>query len=125
MCGAYAALRGRQGCFGKVDDLGVSDRLPPHWQDMSRASERQERLTTQLRNECGSHHVLAQRDFRCAATCEACDSALFERDRHEWAVANLTWMARPQADGLLPWVEAMGSWADVLPVIEEHARGVH
>ena len=98
--------------------------LPPGWRDVTTDVGLEERLSAQLREECGDNHVLAKREFMCAARCEGCDSTLFELDGGGWAVVHLTW-AGPQSKADSPWVEALGSWDDVLPVIDGHSSGLH
>ncbi|MET0939165.1 MAG: hypothetical protein ABWY51_08085 [Gaiellaceae bacterium] len=102
----------------------MTDRLPPHWLDVSTDAPLRKRLSAQLRRECGPKHVLATRGLTCSAKCEGCDSALVALDDDEWAVVHLTW-GGAQSDPQLPWVEALGAWEDVLPVLNAHSSGMH
>ena len=98
--------------------------LPPPWLAVSHDSGLRESLSAELRRECGPEHLLAARAFTCSARCEGCDAALFELDGGEWAVVHLTYAAS-EPDPRWPSVEALGSWEDVLSVIEEHSAGSH
>lgn len=113
-------------CFNEeVRALGLIEipLLPPSWEDVSADARLQRRLSTLLREELGENHALS-RKVTCAATCGGCDSILCEVDREGWAVVHLNWSGK-QSESNRPWVEAYGSWDDVLPSIEEHGSGSH
>jgi hypothetical protein len=103
--------------------MGIA--LPPHWIDVSADLDAKDLLSEELRKECSPEHVLASRAFVGVAACGGCDSALFELDGGEWAVVHLTYAGRPEGDPRWPDVEAVGSWEDVLPVMEVHSSGEH
>ncbi|HET6616489.1 MAG TPA: hypothetical protein VFH69_01625 [Gemmatimonadota bacterium] len=95
--------------------------LPPHWIDVSGDPDRQNRLAEELRMECGPGHLLASRTYTGMAECGSCDSALFQLDLGEWAVVHLTYSGEQDWNPEFPWVEAIGSWEDVLPELEDHS----
>lgn len=96
--------------------------LPEPWSDLTTDAPASFGLAEELRREHSKDHVLAGRDVRDAARCEACDHALFALDHDEWAVVHLTWSPTRESDPYYPRVEALGSWDEVFDAVAEHVR---
>jgi hypothetical protein len=97
--------------------------LSEPWRDISTDDPNhvrdREALSQELRQECGPEHSLFDREASAAATCGACDRALYQLDLDEWAIVHLTWTSN--APGW-PTVEATGPWSQVSAAANEHAQ---
>jgi hypothetical protein len=106
----------------EVEELGLIEvaLLPPPWRDINANASLQAHLFDIAAAGAGEDHSYPW-GVRCvAATCGACDAALCEVGRSDWAVVNtITWSGQ-RSESNRPRVEAYGSWEDVRRSVARH-----
>jgi hypothetical protein len=110
----------------EISELGLAEipMLPPPWNDVRGDAPLEARLSVLLRDELGENHAYPW-GVKCAATCGACEAALCEVGRTDWAVVNsLTWTGQ-QSESRRPRIEAWGTWEHVRGSVDRHTARSH